>query len=65
MLAPITPNADWMPVILTTPKKPRLGLLPREEGPRLQRPLPSGVLRVVSIGYMEDPELPLAKPTLF
>jgi putative SOS response-associated peptidase YedK len=61
-----TANPDSMPVILTTPDEIQTWLTaPWEEARRLQRPLPHGVLQVVSIGNKEDPEPPPAEPTLF
>jgi putative SOS response-associated peptidase YedK len=59
-------NPDSMPVILTTPEEIETWLTaPWEEARKLQRPLPDGVLRVVSIGNKEDPEPLTAEPTLF
>jgi putative SOS response-associated peptidase YedK len=50
-------NPDSMPVILTTPDEIETWLTaPWAEARKLQRPLPTGVLRVVSIGPKEDPE---------
>lgn len=50
-------NPDSMPVILTTPDEIETWLTaPWEEARKLQRPLPNGMLRVVSMGPKEDPE---------
>jgi putative SOS response-associated peptidase YedK len=65
-------NPDAMPVILRTPEEIETWMTaPWEEARKLQRPLPPGVLQVVSIGPKEDPpppeaELPgVREPTLF
>lgn len=61
-------NPDAMPVILTTPEEIETWMTaPWEEAKKLQRPLPSGVLQVVSVGPKEDPpEVPeVVQPTLF
>ena len=62
-------NPDSMPVILTTPDEIETWLTaPWEEARKLQRPLPPGVLQVVSIGNKEDPPEPEpleAEPSLF
>lgn len=56
-------NPDSMPVILTTPDEIETWLTaPWHEARKLQRPLPLGVLRVVSIGNKEDPEPPALEP---
>ncbi|CAN7512320.1 SOS response-associated peptidase [Devosia sp. LjRoot3] len=45
-----------MPVILTTPAEVETWLTaPKEEAIDLQRPLPDGVLKIVSVGKKEDP----------
>jgi putative SOS response-associated peptidase YedK len=61
-----------MPVILTTPEEIETWMTaPWEEARKLQRPLPPGVLEVVSIGPKEDPPPPEPgppeerEPTLF
>lgn len=69
------PNAEVravqesMPVILRTPEEVELWLTaPWEEARQLQRPLPDGSLRIVSIGNKEDPPPPVpvdAEPSLF
>jgi putative SOS response-associated peptidase YedK len=60
---------DSMPVILTTPDEIETWLTaPWEEARKLQRPLPPGVLRVVSIGNKEAPPEPEHRdeePSLF
>lgn len=51
---PIHPQA--MPVILTTPEEVTIWLTaPWEEAKKLQRPLPNGLLTIVSRGFKEDP----------
>lgn len=59
------PNADIagvqesMPVILTTPEEIETWMTaPWEEARRLQRSLPDGSLRIVSVGNKEDPPEP-------
>lgn len=57
-------NPDSMPVILTTPDEIETWLTaPWGEARALERPLPPGVLRVVSVGPKDDPE-PVAEPLL-
>jgi putative SOS response-associated peptidase YedK len=49
-------NPDAMPVILRTPEEIEIWMTaPWEEAQKLQRPLPDGVLQIVSIGNKEDP----------
>ena len=56
-------NPDSMPVILTTPNEIETWLTaPWVEAKALQRPLPPGMLQIVSIGPKEDPEPPEPKP---
>lgn len=51
---PIHPKA--MPVILRTPEEVELWMTaPWSEARKLQRPLPDGLLRIVSRGFKEDP----------
>lgn len=46
-----------MPVILTTEQEIDLWLTaPKEEAISLQRPLPDGVLEIVSVGAKSDPK---------
>jgi putative SOS response-associated peptidase YedK len=69
------PNAEVravqesMPVILRTAEEVALWLTaPWEEARQLQRPLPDGTLRIVSIGNKEDPPPPApvdVEPSLF
>lgn len=48
-----------MPVILTTQAEVEMWLTaPKEEVISLQRPLPDGVLKIVSVGHKEDPPAP-------
>jgi len=63
------PNAEVravqesMPVILRTAEEVELWLMaPWDEARKLQRPLPDGTLRIVSIGNKEDPPDPVAPP---
>lgn len=59
-------NPDSMPVILRTPDEIETWMTaPWEEAKKLQRPLPPGILRVVSVGPKEDPPLPVDELTLF
>ena len=59
-------NPDAMPVILTTPDEIEIWMTaPWEQAKLLQRPLPPGVLRVVSVGPKEDPPQPVGEPSLF
>lgn len=59
-------NPDAMPVILTTPEEIEIWMTaPWEEAKLLQRPLPPGVLQVVSVGPKEDPQEPVEEPSLF
>lgn len=59
-------NPDSMPVILTTPEEIEIWMTaPWEEARRLQRPMPSGSLRIVSVGPKEDPPEQPAQPSLF
>lgn len=52
-------NPDAMPVILRTPEEIETWLTaPWEEAQLLQRPLPPGVLQMVSVGGKEDPPQP-------
>lgn len=61
-----TANPDAMPVILTTPDEIETWLTaPWTEARRLQRPLPSGALKVVAVGPKEDPPERVTEPTLF
>ena len=54
VVAPI--HAKAMPVILTTPAEIETWLTaPAQEALRLQRPLPSGMLKVVATGAKQDP----------
>ncbi|OJX20354.1 MAG: hypothetical protein BGO83_05015 [Devosia sp. 66-14] len=58
-------NPDAMPVILRTPEEIEIWMTaPWEEAQKLQRPLPDGVLQIVSIGNKEDPPeaVPFAPP---
>jgi putative SOS response-associated peptidase YedK len=51
---PIHPKA--MPVILRTPEEVQIWMTaPWEEARKLQRPLPDGLLKIVSRGFKEDP----------
>ena len=53
-VAPIHPKA--MPVILRTPEEVEMWLTaPWAEAKKLQRPLPDGVLKIISRGFKEDP----------
>jgi putative SOS response-associated peptidase YedK len=62
IVAPVHPKA--MPVILTSPEEIEIWMTaPWEEATKLQRPLPPGVLKVVSVGVKEDPP-PTAKPVV-
>lgn len=48
-------NPDAMPVILRTPEEIEIWMTaPWEESKLLQRPLPPGMLKVVSVGPKED-----------
>jgi len=62
-------NPDAMPVILRTPEEIEIWMTaPWEEAQKLQRPLPDGVLQVVSVGPKEDPppsEPDEPEPSLF
>lgn len=59
-------NPDAMPVILRTPEEIENWMTaPWEEAKLLQRPLPPGVLKVVSVGPKEDPPEPVEEPALF
>lgn len=61
-------NPDAMPVILRTPEEVETWLTaPWDEARKLQRPLPDGVLRIVSVGTKEDgrPEFMPTDETLF
>lgn len=59
-------NPDAMPVILTTPEEIETWMAaPWAEARLLQRPLPPGVLKVVSVGPKEDPPEPAGEPSLF
>lgn len=59
-------NPDAMPVILTTPEEIEIWMTASwEEAKVLQRPLPPGVLKVVSVGPKEDPPEPIQEPSLF
>jgi putative SOS response-associated peptidase YedK len=61
-----TANPDAMPVILQTPDEIDTWLTaPWDEAKALQRPLPPGVLQIVSVGPKEDPEPPPEEPSLF
>jgi putative SOS response-associated peptidase YedK len=63
-VAPVNP--DSMPVILTTPDEIEIWMTaPWEEARKLQRPLPAGSLKVVSVGNKEDPPEPIEEPSLF
>lgn len=58
-----TANPDAMPVILTTDEEIEIWLrAPWEEARHLQRPLPNGVLQVVSVGQKEDPPQAVPSP---
>lgn len=59
-------NPDSMPVILRTPDEVETWLTaPWEVARALQRPLPDGVLQVVSVGPKEDPPEPVYELSLF
>jgi len=59
-------NPDSMPVILRAPAEVETWMTaPWEVTRKLQRPLPPGILRIVSVGPKEDPPLPPEEPTLF
>jgi putative SOS response-associated peptidase YedK len=63
-VAPINP--DSMPVILRTPEEIETWMTaPWVEAKKLQRPLPAGSLRIVSVGNKEDPPEPEQEPSLF
>jgi putative SOS response-associated peptidase YedK len=53
------PNAEAMPVILTTPEEVETWMTAApNEALKLQRPLPDGSLRIVARGVKEDPTGP-------
>jgi putative SOS response-associated peptidase YedK len=67
--AEVSAVQESMPVILRTAEEVELWLTrPWEEARQLQRPLPDGTLRIVSVGNKEDPPeapAPAPEPTLF